>query len=301
MPDWAELLTEQRNPASADIDEASTLAMLSIINSEDARVAQAVKEELPHIATAVELVATAFRQNGRLFYLGAGTSGRLGILDASECPPTFRAPAELVQGLIAGGDGAMFRAVEGAEDNPDGAISQLSERNICKADIVMGIAASGVTPYVLGGLKYARAQGCKTIFFTCSPQAKRPDVDAQITPQVGPEVLTGSTRMKAGTATKLVLNMITTGAMIKLGKTYGNLMVDLHPSNKKLVDRCQRIFSTITGLSLCESVERLDAAAGDLKVALVMEMCSIGQERASALLQENEGIVKRAVQAGLLS
>ncbi|MGY8825516.1 MAG: N-acetylmuramic acid 6-phosphate etherase [Candidatus Latescibacterota bacterium] len=299
MPDWAKLLTEQRNPASELIDEASTLAMLGIISDEDALVPQAVKDELPQIAIAVDLVTAAFRQNGRLFYLGAGTSGRLGILDASECPPTFRASPELVQGFIAGGDGAMFRAVEGAEDDPDGAISQLHEREIQEADIVMGIAASGVTPYVLGGLTYARSQGCKTIFFTCSPQAQRPDADVQITPRVGPEVLTGSTRMKAGTATKLVLNMITTGAMIKMGKTHGNLMVDLHPSNKKLVDRCQRIFSSITGLSSSDATDRLEGAKGDLKIALVMEMCSVDLAQASVLLQENDGIVKRAVRSGL--
>ena len=293
MPDWAALLTEQRNPASEHIDEVSTLAMLEIINAEDALVPRAIEAELEHIAAAVDIVAGSFRSGGRLFYLGAGTSGRLGILDASECPPTFRVLPDLVQGLIAGGEGAVFRAVEGAEDDDEGAISQLKERHLRSSDTVLGIAASGVTPYVLGGLHYARSLECKTIFFTCSPQAKRPDVDVQITPQVGPEVLTGSTRMKAGTATKLVLNMITTGAMIKLGKTYGNLMVDLHPSNKKLIDRCRRIFHALTDLPPTDSIERLERAGGDLKVALVMEMCTIDLQAAQALLEQHNGSVKQ--------
>ncbi len=300
MPNWADLLTEQRNPASEYIDEVSTVDMLAIINREDERVPQAVGEQLPAIAKAVDRVAEAFRSGGRLFYLGAGTSGRLGILDASECPPTFRAPPEMIQGLIAGGETAVFRAVEGAEDAPDGAISQLQEHDLQPRDVVMGIAASGVTPYVLGALRFAREYGCTTIFFTCSPQAGQLiEVDVKIIPLVGPEVLTGSTRMKAGTATKLVLNMITTGAMIKLGKTYGNLMVDLHPSNKKLVDRSQRIFSALTDLSPQESSERLQRTDGDLKMALVMEMCSLQRDAAAKLLLQCEGSVKKAVQKNL--
>jgi N-acetylmuramic acid 6-phosphate etherase len=206
----------------------------------------------------------------------------------------------MVQGLIAGGESAVFRAVEGAEDAPDGAISQLQEHNIEPRDVVMGIAASGVTPYVLGALRFARDYGCTTIFFTCSPQAGRLlEIDVLIIPQVGPEVLTGSTRMKAGTATKLVLNMITTGAMIKLGKTYGNLMVDLHPSNKKLVDRSQRIFGALTDLSPRESSERLKQTDGDLKMALVMEMCSLQRSDARKLLHQCGGSVKKAVQQTL--
>ena len=295
MPDWATLLTEQQNPASERIDEVSTVEMLAIINSEDQRVPQAVSEELPHIAQAVDLVSSAFDKGGRLFYLGAGTSGRLGILDASECPPTFRAPHDQVQGLIAGGQSAVFRAVEGAEDDPEGAVEQLQKQRLSDRDIVMGIAASGVTPYVLGGLDHARSVGCSTIFFTCSPQKTPPPVDIQIAPQVGPEVLTGSTRMKAGTATKLVLNMITTGAMIRCGKTYGNLMVDLRPSNKKLIDRSQRIFSTLTGTTDGEAKQVLSQAAGDLKVALVMSLCDAPLDLAKELLATHAGSVKRAV------
>jgi N-acetylmuramic acid 6-phosphate etherase len=299
MPRWADLLTEQRNPASERIDEVSTLDMLAIINAEDAKVPEAVATQLPAIAQAVDIVAHAFQRGGRLFYLGAGTSGRLGILDASECPPTFRAPHEQVQGLIAGGPSAVFRAVEGAEDDPEGAIAQLNDCGLQQNDVVMGIAASGVTPYVLGALDYARTHGCPTIFFTCSPQQSPPRVDVQIAPRVGPEVLTGSTRMKAGTATKLVLNMITTGAMIRCGKTYGNLMVDLHPSNKKLVDRSQRIFSALTDTAQEEAQHVLTAAEGDLKVALVMQLCSVGADAAKLLLAQHEGSVKKAVSSHL--
>lgn len=295
MPDWAALLTEQQNPSSERIDEVSTLEMLTIINGEDQLVPIAVSKELTHIAQAVELVSHAFGQDGRLFYLGAGTSGRLGILDASECPPTFRVPHEQVQGLIAGGQSAVFRAVEGAEDDPKGAVGQLREQRLSDRDIVMGIAASGVTPFVLGGLDHARSVGCSTIFFTCSPQKTPPSVDIQIAPRVGPEVLTGSTRLKAGTATKLVLNMITTGAMIRCGKTYGNLMVDLHPSNKKLIDRSQRILSTLTGLELEEAQQVLSQAAGDLKIALVISLCDVSPDRARALLLAHGGSVKKAV------
>lgn len=295
MLDWAALLTEQQNPASEQIDEVSTLEMLTIINGEDQLVPLAVSKELSHIAQAVELVSHAFGRNGRLFYLGAGTSGRLGILDASECPPTFRVPHEQVQGLIAGGRSAVFSAVEGAEDDPKGAVGQFQEQRLSDRDIVMGIAASGVTPYVLGGLDHARSVGCSTIFFTCSPQKTSPSVDIQIAPCVGPEVLTGSTRLKAGTATKLVLNMITTGAMIRCGKTYGNLMVDLHPSNKKLIDRSQRILSTLTGLEIEEARQVLSQAAGDLKIALVMSLCDVSPDRARALLSAHGGSVKKAV------
>ncbi len=299
MPNWADLLTEQRNPASEHIDEVSTLEMLEIIHAEDEQVPRAVGAELAPIARAVDLVSAAFKRGGRLFYLGAGTSGRLGILDASECPPTFRAPPEQVQGLIAGGERAVFRAVEGAEDDPNGAIVQLRERALGAADVVMGIAASGVTPYVLGGLRFAKMQGCSTIFFTCSAVRPPDEVDLLIAPRVGPEVLTGSTRMKAGTATKLVLNMITTGAMIRCGKTYGNLMVDLQPSNAKLLDRSRRIFSALTGTDGETAAQRLTAADGDLKIALVMELCEIDRGSARLLLENHGGSVKGAVRASL--
>ena len=297
MPNWAELLTEQRNPASERIDEVSTLEMLQIIQAEDERVSPAVGAELPQIARAVDLVSTAFNQGGRLLYLGAGTSGRLGILDASECPPTFRAPPELVQGLIAGGERAVFRAVEGAEDDSRGAIAQLEERGLRSNDVVMGIAASGVTPYVLGGLRFAKEQGCSTIFFTCSAVSPPPEVDLLIAPRVGPEVLTGSTRLKAGTATKLTLNMITTGAMIRCGKTYGNLMVDLQPTNQKLIDRSRRIFSALTDADDEHAQQHLSAAGGDLKIALVMELCSVDSATAKQLLDSHNGSVKGAVRS----
>jgi N-acetylmuramic acid 6-phosphate etherase len=295
---WATLLTEQRNPSSARIDEVSTLDMLAIINTEDARIAPAVASELPAIARAVDLVASRLGRGGRLFYMGAGTSGRLGILDASECPPTFNADPQMVQGLIAGGREATFRAVEGAEDRPEAGLEDLKSHHLTPGDAVMGIAASGVTPYVLGGLEFARSLGCVTIFFTCSPTALQAvEVDVKIAPQVGPEVITGSTRMKAGTATKLVLNMITTGTMVKLGKTYGNLMVDLQPKNAKLRDRSVRILSELTGLDAQRAGSRLEEAEGELKLALVMELCGVEAEPARELLEMNGGSVKKVAQS----
>ena len=294
---WATLLTEQRNPSSARIDEVSTLEMLAIINAEDARIAPAVGSELPAIARAVDLVASRLSRGGRLFYMGAGTSGRLGILDASECPPTFNADPQMIQGLIAGGREATFRAVEGAEDRPESGREDLKSHDLAPGDAVMGIAASGVTPYVLGGLEFAHSLGCVTIFFTCSPTALQAvEVDAKIAPQVGPEVITGSTRMKAGTATKLVLNMITTGAMVKLGKTYGNLMVDLQPKNAKLRDRSVRILAELTELDAQGAGSLLREADGQLKLALVMELCGVEAVQARELLEKNDGIIKMVVQ-----
>lgn len=299
MTDWSSLLTEQRNPASTHIDEVPTLELLQIINSEDARVAGAVGRVLPEIARVVDLVAQAFREGGRLIYLGAGTSGRLGVLDASECPPTYSVDPEMVQGLIAGGDRAVFRAVEGAEDDSTGAVAALDERHIGPRDVVLGIAASGVTPWVLGGLKHARQVGSSTVFFTCSPSAaQRVEVDVTIVAEVGPEVVTGSTRMKAGTATKLVLNMITTGAMIRLGKTFGNLMVDLQPTNKKLQDRTVRILCELTDLERGAAQSSLDAADGELKVALVMQLCGIDADAARIRLERHGGLVRAAVATG---
>lgn len=298
MGNWSTLLTEQRNPASERLDEVSTLEMLAIINREDMRVPTAIATQLAPIAQAVDLVATQLGQGGRLFYLGAGTSGRLGILDASECPPTFSADPQLIQGIIAGGPEAVFQAVEGAEDDSGGAPSELVQRKLSAADVVMGIAASGVTPFVVGGLAHARAEGCPTIFFTCSPSAAaKVAADIVIAPEVGPEVITGSTRMKAGTATKLVLNMISTGAMVKLGKTFGNLMVDLQPTNAKLRDRTERIFSALTGVDTKVASRQLAAAGGQLKIALVMELCAVDRARAQDLLDTHDGIVKRAVGA----
>jgi N-acetylmuramic acid 6-phosphate etherase len=292
---WASLTTEQRNPASACIDEASTLQILELLNEEDQRVPRAVNAVLSQVSEAVELVARALRNGGRLFYVGAGTSGRLGVMDAAECPPTFGTPPETVQGIIAGGEGALLRAAERAEDRPENGASELRRRHLSARDIVMGIAASGVTPFVLGALAYARRKSAATVFFTCNPQAAgRVDAEIKIVPEVGPEAITGSTRLKAGTATKLVLNMITTATMVRLGKVYGNLMVDLTPTCAKLNDRAQRILMETTGLSR-EDSSRLLTAAGDVKTAIVMSKRAVSKETARQLLVENDGIVKLAL------
>ena len=298
MGNWSKLQTEQRNPATERIDEVSTLEMLAIINREDALVPTAVAAQLAPIAEAVDLVASQLGNGGRLFYLGAGTSGRLGILDAAECPPTFSADPEQIQGLIAGGSAAVFQAVEGAEDDRSTAADELARRSLGPADVLMGIAASGVTPFVISGMEYAAEQGCPTIFFTCSPTAADSvAASIKIVPEVGPEVITGSTRMKAGTATKLVLNMISTGAMVKLGKTYGNFMVDLQPTNAKLRDRAERIFATLTGVSPQVAAARLQAADGGLKLALVMELCQLDRAQAQRLLDTCGGSIKAATGA----
>ena len=298
MADWEHLLTEQRNPDTLRIDEVSTLEMVGLISREDARAATAVSRILPEIARAVDLVSAQFESGGRLLYLGAGTSGRLGVLDASECPPTFNADPEMVQGLIAGGTEAVFCAVEGAEDDPNGAVSELQSRGLSARDVVTGIAASGVTPYVLGGMTYARAQGCPTIFLTCSPSAADTvTADVKIVAEVGPEAITGSTRMKAGTATKMILNMITTGAMIRQGKTYGNLMVDLQPTNAKLRDRSARILATLADLSHEMATQRLADCDWNLRRALVGAMCGVDDDEARRLLSEHRGRVKAAVTA----
>ena len=298
MADWANLLTEQRNPRSERIDEVSTLEMLAIINREDAGIAVAVGKALPAVALAVDMVVEALSGDGRLFYLGAGTSGRLGILDASECPPTFRADPEMVQGLIAGGTDAVFQAVEGAEDDPNGAVDDLASRGLSGADVVIGIAASGVTPYVVGGLACARRTGSGTVLLTCSPSAAEAVVaDVKIVAEVGPEVITGSTRMKAGTGTKMILNMITTGAMVRLGKTYGNFMVDLQPTNAKLKDRSMRILSALTALPAEAACALLDAANREHKLALVMKKCQLDVGESRLLLSRYDGRVKAALQA----
>ena len=298
MGNWSKLQTEQRNSATEHIDEVSTLEMLAIINREDALVPAAVATQLAPIAEAVDLVASRLGNGGRLFYLGAGTSGRLGVLDAAECPPTFGASPQLVQGLIAGGSPALRQAVEGAEDDREAASSELARQGLGSADVLIGIAASGVTPFVISGMEYAAQRGCPTIFFTCSPTAAESvAASIKIVPEVGPEVLTGSTRMKAGTATKLVLNMISTGSMVKLGKTYGNLMVDLQPTNAKLRDRAERIFATLTGASPQVAAARLQEAGGGLKLALVMELCQLDRAQAQHLLDTCGGSVKAATLA----
>ena len=292
---WATLPTEQRNPASARIDEAPTLRILEILNDEDRKVPRAVNAVLPQVAEAVELVVTALRRGGRLFYVGAGSSGRLGVMDAAECPPTFGTPPETVQGIIAGGADSLLRAAERAEDRPEDGAAELRRRNLSNRDIVVGIAASGVTPFVLGALEYARRAGAETVFFTCNPDAAgQADASVRIVPEVGPEAITGSTRLKAGTATKIVLNMITTAAMVRLGKVYGNLMVDLTPTCAKLNDRARRILMETTGLARDES-RRLLLAAGDLKTAIVMSRRAVSRETARQLLLKHGGSVRLAL------
>lgn len=277
-----DLTTEGRNPASEAIDALSPLEIVRLMNAEDARVAAAVGAQAEPIARAIEQIADRLRGGGRLIYFGAGTSGRLGVLDATECPPTFNSPPEQVQGLIAGGPTALTRAVEGAEDRPELAIADLQAINLSAADAVVGIATSGRTPYVIGGLRHARSIGAFSIALVCndnSPVAA--EAELAIAPIVGPEILSGSTRLKAGTATKLVLNMLTTGAMIRLGKTYGNLMVDLRATNTKLRDRAARIVASITGSSESESQSWLDRAGGEVKTAIVLHRLASRTAQAS--------------------
>ncbi len=293
---WADLLTEQRNPASENIDELPTLKLLQVMNAEDQKVPEAVGGALAEIARAVDRVVEAFRKEGRLFYVGAGTSGRLGVLDASECPPTFGTDPDMVQGIIAGGEPALTRSQEGAEDRQDEGAAALRSRGLGSNDVVVGIAASGLTPFVLGALAEARSTGAATLFLTCNPSsAERVAADVKIVLKVGPEVITGSTRLKAGTATKLVLNMITTAAMVQLGKVYGNLMVDLTPSCAKLQDRAERILWETTGLSSEESHQALKAAGNDLKTAITMVKRAVSRETARQLLARHHGKIKKAL------
>jgi len=265
----AALLTEQANPASARIDRLSTLDMLRVINDEDRKVAESVTAELPNIARAIDGIVEAFGKGGRLFYIGAGTSGRLGVLDASECPPTFNVPPDLVQGIIAGGEAALSRATETTEDDPAIGVRDLLARGFGGADVLCGIAASGRTPYVLGAIDEANRIGALTLGVSCTPDselARR--VRLAITPLPGPEVIAGSTRLKAGTATKLVLNMLTTGAFIRMGYVWSNLMVNVQPKNSKLLDRAKRIVAAATGVSYDEAGERLAAAGNSVRAAI---------------------------------
>ncbi len=291
------LTTEARNPASERIDGMSAAEIVRLMSAEDGTVAEAVGREAESIARAIEAIAERLRTGGRLIYLGAGTSGRLGVLDAAECPPTFSTPPELVVGLIAGGYAAMTRSVEGAEDHPESAPRDLQKIGLCERDVVVGIATSGRTPYVVGGLEYARSRKAFAIGLSCNREALLEEhVDVAITPVVGPEVVSGSTRLKAGTATKMVLNMLTTGAMVLLGKTYGNLMVDLRASNTKLVDRARRILMTFTGLPADEAERRLAQCGGELKTAIVAEMGSVPPEEAQRLLERAGGHLRRALE-----
>ncbi len=283
------LPTEARNPASERIDEVSTLAMLGVIHDADQEAVAAVGRVLPQIAAAVDAIAARIEAGGRLFYLGAGTSGRLGVLDASECPPTYNTPPELVQGIIAGGEIALRRSVERAEDNPELGARDLEEHGFRAGDALVGIAASGRTPYVLGGLEYARSMGALTIGLTCVPESPVAlAAEIAIVPATGPEVVTGSTRMKAGTATKLVLNMLSTGALVRLGYVYGNLMVNVQPTNTKLADRAGRIIAAITGLDY-EQAAQLLAKAEAVKTAVVMQKLGMTRAEAEARLAANHG------------
>ena len=290
-------VTERRNPRTVNIDLAGAAEIVDLIAAEDALVAGAVATQRDAIARTIELVEAAFRASGRLFYIGAGTSGRLGVLDASECPPTFGTDPEMVQGIIAGGLPALTRSQEGAEDVATDGAKAMDDHGIGGNDVVVGIAASGTTPYVHAALERAKALGARTVILSCSPPpaAVTARADVAIVPIVGPEVVTGSTRMKAGTATKMVLNMITTGAMIRLGKTYGNLMIDLRATNVKLTDRAERIVVEVCGVTREESRALLRAARGSVKLAIVMQKRGLSPDAAERALADAGGVIRRVV------
>jgi len=299
------LTTEQRNPASMDIDTRSIEEILVLMNEEDKKVAPAVETQLPHIVKAVEYVVEAFRNNGRLFYAGAGTSGRLGVLDAVECPPTFGTNPEMIQGLIAGGEKAMFRAQEGAEDYEDHGVRDIDQHHIQGNDIVCGIAASLRTPYVAGAVKRAKQLGARTLFITTNPRSnfELPEfselasaVDVAICPEVGPEIIMGSTRMKSGTAQKMILNMITTASMVRLGKVYENMMIDLQMTNLKLRERAKRIVMIIAGVSYDEAAASLLQSNFQVKPTLVMLKAGVSLEEAQKRLSRSHGFVRAAIE-----
>jgi N-acetylmuramic acid 6-phosphate etherase len=290
-------LTERRNPRTAEIDLASPLEIVDLKNTEDRTVPHVVATQRDAIARAIDKAEATFRAGGRLFYVGAGTSGRLGVLDASECTPTFGVDPEMVQGIIAGGNKALTCSQEGAEDRVESAVEDLTERGVRSGDFVIGIAASGTTPYVRRALEHARSVGASTGLVACSPppQDTLDAVDILILPITGPEVVTGSTRMKAGTATKLVLNMISTGAMIRLGKTYGNLMVDLRASNNKLKDRSERILMEVCEIDRSHARQLLDDAGGIVKTAIVMYFLHVPRDAAERALEDGNGVIRRVV------
>jgi len=296
MQDRSHLLTEQRLAESMNLDAVSVEDAVALMNAQDAKAVAAVAAERRNIARAVELVAAALRAGGRLIYFGAGTSGRLGVLDASECPPTFRTDPDMVQGVIAGGEAAMFRAQEGAEDRVEDGAAAVDAKAVGPNDVVLGIAAGGTTPFVHGALRRAAERGAKTVFLSCvQPVANEPKVDLVIRPLTGPEVVTGSTRLKAGTATKLVLNQITTIAMVRLGKVYENLMVDLRATNEKLWDRGARIISMLTGLDREQSIDILKRGDGHVKAAIVMEKLGTSLDEARKRLNAANGQLRRAL------
>lgn len=294
--DLSKLVTETRNPNTRNIDEATTLEMMRMINDEDKKVPEAVEKVLPEIAEAVDRIAEAIERGGRLIYAGAGTSGRLGVLDASECPPTYGVSFELVQGLIAGGREAMFKAKEGAEDSLTLCVEDLKEIQFTEKDVLVGLAASGRTPYVVGGLNYANSLGAITVAVTCNPDSEISRIARiSIAPVVGPEVVTGSTRMKAGTAQKLVLNMLSTGAMVKTGKVYGNLMVDVKATNEKLVERAKRIVMEATGEGREVAVRTLEETGYDVKLSILMIMTGMPKEQGIELLSRAKGRISEAL------
>ena len=291
------LLTEQANPASEGIDALPTEQVLSIINNEDRKVAEAVARELPSITRAVDAIVNAFEKGGRLFYIGAGTSGRLGVLDAAECPPTFNVPPDTVQGIIAGGEAAVSRATETSEDDPSIGARDLAGRGFVENDVLVGIAASGRTPYVLGAIAEANRMGAFTIGISCTPDSELSHAaKLPITLPVGPEIVAGSTRMKAGTATKMVLNMLTTASFIRLGYVFGNLMVNVQPKNSKLADRARRIIAMATGVSYEQAGELLGAAGNTVRTAIVMARAGVDRVEAERRLASAGGRISKSLQ-----
>lgn len=296
MIDLAKLTTESRNPRTMNLDEMSPLQLVSVMNQEDLHVVSAVKAVLPQVATAVQWAKEALEAGGRLIYFGAGTSGRLGVLDAVECPPTFGVSSDVVVGLIAGGERAFVRAVEGAEDDPELCKKELLAINLKESDLAVGLAASGRTPYVIGGLRYAKEIGCRTVAIACNKDsAIGKEADLAIEPTPGPEVLTGSTRLKAGTAQKMILNMISTGSMVGIGKAYQNLMVDVQQTNNKLVVRAQNITMAATGCTRDEAAAALHEAKGSAKVAIVMLLTKVSAKEAQNQLDAAQGHVRDAL------
>lgn len=290
------LVSETRNPDTLDLDNLSTLEMVTKFNQQDATVATAVSLTLPQVAAAVDAAAASLAAGGRLIYMGAGTSGRLGVLDASECPPTFGVPHGVVVGLIAGGPGALLKAVEGAEDDEQLGVSDLQALDLTANDMVVGLAASGRTPYVIGALRYARQQGCRTAAISCNPDSPiAHEAEIAISPVVGPEALTGSTRLKSGTAQKLVLNMISTGAMVKIGKVYQNLMVDMQATNIKLVDRARRMVCEATGCQPGQADAALQQVQHEVKTAILMILADISAPEAKQRLQQHHGFLRAAL------
>lgn len=286
-------ITESKNPDSMDIDQKSLDEIIKIFNDEERKVVEAVASQAPQIAKVIELIVHSFKHEGRLFYIGAGSSGRLGVLDAAECPPTFSTPPELVQAIIAGGNEAIIKSIEGAEDQAEEGIRAIRQHSVNERDVIVGITASGGAPYVLAALKEAYFFGAKTVLLACSPPKEGIEkyIDVFITPIVGPEIIAGSTRLKAGTATKLILNMLSTISMIKIGKTYGNLMVDVQATNSKLLNRAIRIIAEVTEVDYKTAVEFLQKAKGNAKMAIVMIKKNVSYERAIELLDEHDGFL----------